>query len=201
MIARSDETKYHWRSFDENDQYLLSEQPIKTNLFDELYQIIDLHHPNIVSLKSFYHFENDIITITEFCSGTTLKQFMTSFPSHHLPEPLIRSFLHPLFKSISYLHQKGHLHSQLSPNSILLTPSPKLLPPGLSTYTHHLLSTDQLPLSSLLFLPPENLDSPSSQFTSAGDIWAMGVVMYVMVVGELPFVVRGREHTVKNIVS
>ncbi|WVQ76184.1 hypothetical protein IAR50_005844 [Cryptococcus sp. DSM 104548] len=125
-------------------------------------------------------------------------------------EGLIRRIFSELAKAVGWLHEVGVVHRDIKLENILFTTNPFTLPPtSTNSIPLHLLPPPNQPLIKLTDFGLSRFISPSSPLlaTRCGsesfaapeiimakpydgrqtDAWAMGVVLYGMVVGELPF--------------
>ena len=101
-----------------------------------------------------------------------------------------------MMHAISYLHSKGIVHRDLKLDNVMVdgleTGDPnkirvKLIDFGMSKFTHHGDSKINLTTyaGTLDFMAPEILEGLDYDLTC--DIWSMGVVLYMMMTGNMPF--------------
>jgi len=89
---------------------------------------------------------------------------------------------------LAAVHSRNVLHRDIKPTNILLTSDgvPKLADFGLAKHEEVVdATTTKRPLGTLRYLPPECLDGPSND--AAHDVYAMGLVLYELIVGEAAF--------------
>src|ERR1700761_1770542 len=80
-------------------------------------------HPNIVKVKNFIRENNTGYLITEFIDGKTLSDYLEQY-SHTFPDgAMFRQMLEPISDAIGYVHQRGKLHRDISPDNILVDKS------------------------------------------------------------------------------
>ena len=86
-------------------------------------------------------------------------------------------------QALTYLHRRGILHHDLKPENMLVSDGQvRLLDFGLSITLDQPHRADIS--GTLLYLPPEVLDG--APFTTAGDLYAIGVIAYQLLAGHLP---------------
>ena len=143
-----------------------------------------LDHPGIVKLYDFLEDENAFYMVIEYCGGGELFDFIIS--RNRVEEPLAKKFFKQISLSIGYLHSKNIVHRDLKPENLLLTENNtvKLIDFGLCS-TH----ADQ-PMTnrcgSAVYISPEALTRPAYMGQPA-DVWALGVILYALVDGSLPW--------------
>ncbi|KIR51091.1 CAMK protein kinase [Cryptococcus gattii Ru294] len=125
-------------------------------------------------------------------------------------EGFVRRVFSELVKAVGWLHEVGVVHRDIKLENILFTTNPFLLPPtSTSSIPLHLLPPTYQPLIKLTDFGLSRFISPASPllYTRCGsecfaapeiimgkpydgretDAWALGVVLYGLIVGELPF--------------
>ncbi|KIR25985.1 CAMK protein kinase [Cryptococcus deuterogattii LA55] len=125
-------------------------------------------------------------------------------------EGFVRRVFSELVKAVGWLHEVGVVHRDIKLENILFTTNPFLLPPtSTSSIPLHLLPPAYQPLIKLTDFGLSRFISPASPllYTRCGsecfaapeiimgkpydgretDAWALGVVLYGLIVGELPF--------------
>jgi serine/threonine protein kinase len=103
--------------------------------------------------------------------------------------------------AVHHAHQKGILHRDLKPSNILVSdqegrPLPKIIDFGLAKAMDERLSdAEQTRLGDVLgtpaYMSPEQLDPLSVDIDTRADIYSLGVTLYQLLAGRLPFVAKG----------
>lgn len=164
-------------------------QLIRENFFPHFDQEIRLglgfNHPNIIKIFDILYEKETIFAIMEYCRGGDLLQFINSNGPLHPFQ--IKYIFQDLLKSIQYIHNKNVSHGDIKPENILLDDhnSPKLADFGFC----HLHTSSKLlnsRIGSSLYASPELLSNePYDGIRS--DMWSLGVVLYAMAKGTLPW--------------
>ena len=176
---------------------ILNKENIKTAEDKELIRIeigiLKLcHHPNIVRLLD--HLENNdyIYIITEYIEGGTLGQYFKK-KKFNFSERQATSIMSQIANGVKYLHQYGIVHRDLKPDNIMITQQNdygviKIMDFGLSK----IVSPNERMVDgygTLSYVAPEVL--LRTPYNKEVDIWSLGVILFYMLSGRLPF--RGRK--------
>jgi serine/threonine-protein kinase len=145
-----------------------------------------LQHPNIATLYDFFEFEGRPSIVMEFVEGQSLAEILGL--RWRLPADEALGILRDIASAIAYVHEKGIVHRDIKPANIRLTPNGtvKVLDFGIAKDA----SVPGLTQTGLVVGTPQYL--APEQFTSGraspqSDVWALGVLLYEMVTGRLPF--------------
>ena len=148
----------------------------------EVYVLQALKHPNIVKYYDSIEDEHHLCIITEFWEGLTLNEFIRTYK--RLGERRAVKVVHQILKAIQYWHSKNISHRDLKPENIIVDDNNKvkLIDFGLSKLT----SQSQLKsiLGSPQYMSPE---ISTGVYTNKIDIWSIGVLLYEMISGEVPY--------------
>ena len=153
----------------------------------ELPIMLELHHPNIVELKSYYktkaencsddeYFLNCImeyvpVTLSKLISQNRKKK--TKFDNI-----LLKLFSFQMLKGIGYLHSLGICHRDIKPQNILIDPADFTLKICDFGCAKHLVKTESniAYICSRWFRPPE-LVLGATRYTTQVDVWSIGCVI------------------------
>lgn len=142
-------------------------------------------HPNIIRLEDAVLSDGKLYLVTELLAGGELFDYVVQKGT--LSEAEAAAMLRDLTSAIVYMHDKGIVHRDLKPENLLLTSSKqiKIIDFGLST----ILPEPDIQATSFLgtrgYLAPEMLKRQS--YTKAVDLWALGIIAYILLCGCLPF--------------
>ena len=150
------------------------------------------HHPNIVRLLD--HLENNdyIYIITEYIGGGTLGQYFKK-KKFNFSERQASNIMSQIASGVKYLQQYGIVHRDLKPDNIMITQQNdfgviKIMDFGLSK----IVSPNERLVDgygTLSYVAPEIL--LRTPYNKEVDIWSMGVILFYMLSGRLPF--RGKK--------
>ena len=167
----------------------LKKEGITSYHFSLLKQEVDIlsnmDHPNIV--KYFGIFEDDyfIHIVMEYLKGQDLSKIISLKNYTDFNENQMGQIIHQLLKALSFIHSKNIIHRDIKPENILFSDkrnifSLKLIDFGLATFQEQEKKTAGTPM----YMSPEMVEGNG---TYVSDIWSVGVVVYQMVTGKLPF--------------
>jgi DNA-binding response OmpR family regulator len=138
-------------------------------------------HPGVVGLVATVEEEGKFILIQEFVEGQTLGDLL----GEELPRPLVERLILQLIEVVAHAHQNRIIHRDIKPNNIILQPDGtlKLLDFGAAKILRDK-EIGATVVGSWPFMAPEQIMGQSER---RSDIWAIGVLMYLLYTGELPF--------------
>lgn len=144
-----------------------------------------LDHPNVVKVHEVLYRPKEIMLIMDYCSqGELFKHIVTFGP---MVDPELRNVFRQIVEGLNYIHHKNIAHRDLKPENILFDGNGgvKIADFGLchQTSANKLLCT---PCGSPYYAPPEIINNVPYD-GKAGDIWSLGVVLFTMATGKLPW--------------
>jgi len=146
------------------------------------------HHPNIVRLLD--HLENNdyIYIVTEYIEGGTLGNYFKK-KKFNFSERQATTIMSQIASGVKYLHQYGIVHRDLKPDNIMITQQNefgviKIMDFGLSKIISPSEKTVE-GYGTLSYVAPEVL--LRTPYNKEVDIWSMGVILFYMLSGHLPF--------------
>jgi len=144
-----------------------------------------LNHPNIVAVYDAVVDGDQRYIVMEFVPGGSLKKFCTE--TNLLPVRQAVLVIFKMCRALDYAFQNGVIHRDIKPANILLSERDdiKISDFGTAKISHATHTQIEGFLGSPAYMSPEqiNEESPSVQ----SDIYSLGVVMYELLTGKLPF--------------
>jgi tRNA A-37 threonylcarbamoyl transferase component Bud32 len=156
----------------------------------EAQAVAKLRHENILEIFDFSGVESEeSYIVTEFIDGQTLKEFVGEHPIRY---PEVGAMITvQVCRALSHAHSLGVLHRDVKPENIMIRNDGvvKLTDFGIAQMLDHqrLTVTGQL-LGSPAYMSPEHVEGGKLDFRT--DVFAVGIVLYQLATGELPF--RGK---------
>lgn len=146
-----------------------------------------LAHPHIIPIYDYAAFENQPYLVMQFVEGQTLKQRMRRQP---LTLDQVAIVLDAVAGALDYAHENDVLHRDVKPSNIMLDRAghPYLTDFGLARIAslgESTLSADMM-LGTPQYISPEQAQGLRN-LDSGTDIYSLGVVLYELVVGRVPF--------------
>ena len=168
---------------------------------NEINILSKVDHPNIIRLYEIFEDERYISLIMEFCQGGELFQKINDLAEkdQSFSEKEAVKIFKQLMSAVSYCHSQGICHRDLKPENILfLTKDPnspiKIIDFGLSKIFGEIKpimkgnkvekNIMSLRVGTAYYMSPEVLQG---NYDNKCDIWACGVILYIMLCGYPPF--------------
>ncbi|KAL1512420.1 hypothetical protein AB1Y20_005676 [Prymnesium parvum] len=142
-----------------------------------------MRHPHVVRLFEVFESAQRVHLCMEHVCGGTLYRHLTQHK--RLPEPEVRRLLRQLVGAVAYLHHRFIAHRDIKLENVLLDEmkNVKLIDFGFSVLTRTRL---KVACGSPAYTAPEILKAHEYDGRLA-DVWSLGVLTYVMLVGRFPF--------------
>lgn len=160
---------------------------------NEINILKNLSHPCIIKFVDIIrHGDGGASIILEFMAGGDLLNRIVNHPLKRLTEDQARGMFYQLTHALQYLHQKGITHRDIKPDNVLLLDNSDDTLVKLSDFGLSKVVTDGTVLKSLLGTPnyvaPEIINTTKlKEYNNKVDIWSMGVMLFAMLSGTLPF--------------
>ncbi|XP_062869725.1 serine/threonine-protein kinase PLK2-like [Trichomycterus rosablanca] len=156
-----------------------------------------LHHKHIVQF--YYHFEDkdNIYILLEHCSRRSLAHILKA--RKVLTEPEVRYYLRQIVSGLKYLHEQEILHRDLKLGNFFINEAMELKIGdfGLAAKLEPVENRRRTICGTPNYLSPEVLNKQGHGCES--DVWALGCVMYTMLLGRPPFETTNLKETYRCI--
>lgn len=166
--------------------HLLKDSTFMERFRNEAVLSAQLNHPNVATLYNLLHDRTDNLMVMELVDGFTIERLLTKHGKLSL-ETTFRIIVQAL-DGLQHAHNKGILHRDIKPANLMLTHEGgvKLMDFGIARLvgSQRLTRADRV-VGTLEYMAPELLNGAEPSVQS--DLYAMGVLMYEMLSGKMPF--------------
>ncbi|KAM3940849.1 maternal embryonic leucine zipper kinase [Leptodactylus fuscus] len=153
----------------------------------EIEAMKNLSHQHVCRLYHVIETPKKIFMVLEYCPGGELFDYIIA--KDRLTEEEARVFFRQIVSAVAYIHSQGYAHRDLKPENLLIDGDHnlKLIDFGLCAkpkggMDYHLMTC----CGSPAYAAPELIQG-KAYIGSEADIWSMGVLMYALMCGYLPF--------------
>lgn len=155
-----------------------------------------LNHPNIPKLVDFVINDGQLFLIMEYVKGMDLGKYLQA--NGPLNEDMTIHFFTMILDTIAYLHKQEILHLDIKPSNIMVTEGlgVKILDLGISAMVSEGENLKKK-CGSPSFMSPEQIRGEKLGFYT--DIYQIGVTLFNMITGKLPFVGSTQKEIFDNI--
>jgi len=143
-----------------------------------------LSHPHIVSIYDAVADDEASYIVMEYVDGSTLEQY--SRPEHLLPINKVIEIVFKCTKALDYAAKQGVIHRDIKPANIMLSGENDIKITDFGAAQTSATETTQITgIGSPAYMSPEQVKE--QQLSHQTDIFSLGVVLYQMLTGKLPF--------------
>lgn len=167
-------------------KHLLSEPWFKERIQNEIEINKILIHPNIIRMLDYSLEEDQPFIAFEYIQGKSLTRILEEKKRLPLNEAL--EYWVQMLEALDYAHQKGIVHRDLKPDNIMIDlekKQVKLTDFGISKKIDKTLNITQDFVGTPWYMSPEQIKN--QKVDNRSDIYSLGVIVYQMLTGKLPF--------------
>ena len=173
----------------------LQDNTNKTRMLLEAQAAAVINHPNICTIYEIDEVDDNIFIAMEFIEGQTLKTLIPPYPpllkgeSGGLFLDNILNYAIQIAEGLQAIHEKGMVHRDIKSDNILITDKGqvKIMDFGLVklSWAKEHITQSGTTLGTVAYMSPEQ--TRGGEIDNRSDIWSLGVILYEMITGQLPF--------------
>ncbi|MEG1846799.1 MAG: protein kinase, partial [Oscillospiraceae bacterium] len=167
------------------EEFLANEE-FRRRFKNESKAIAVLSHPNIVKVYDVSFGDRLQYIVMEYIEGITLKEYIEQQKIINWKEAV--HFVSQILKALQHAHDKGIVHRDVKPQNIMLLQDGtiKVTDFGIARFSRGDTKTmTEKAIGSVHYISPEQARGEITD--DKADLYSVGVVMYEMLTGELPF--------------
>ena len=164
----------------------MSDAQFRRRFTNESKAITMLSHNNIVDVYDVSLEGDALYIVMEYIDGITLKEYMEK--KGVLSDVEAIHFIKQILKGLAHAHERGIVHRDIKPHNILLLKNGtiKITDFGIARLTKFDTQTiSDMTIGSVHYISPEQASGDRTDERS--DIYSMGIILYEMLTGKLPF--------------
>merc|ERR1719431_1752602 len=158
-----------------------------------------LHHNKLINLHDAFEDEDEMVLIFEFLSGGELFERITA-DGYTMSEAEVINYMRQICEGLKHMHEKNIIHLDVKPENIMCqtksSTNIKLIDFGLATKLDPN-EIVKISTGTAEFAAPEIVERDPVGFYT--DMWAVGVLAYVLLSGLSPFAGDNDIETLKNV--
>lgn len=165
-----------------------SDDEFRKRFYNEAQAVAKLSQNNIVSIYDVCQDgDGPEYIVMELCEGVTLKDYLRK--KHHLTWQETLFFAQQVARALDHAHSRGIIHQDIKPQNIMLLRdgTAKVMDFGIASFANsqETRKVSSEAIGSVHYISPEQAKGITADFRT--DLYSLGVVMYEMLTGTLPF--------------
>jgi hypothetical protein len=169
-------------------EHYADDESVKSRFINEARILNDLRHPNIVEQKEFFQEGDHLVMVMEYVEGRSLDQMIGEEYGPIPHEKALPLFLQ-ILEGIAYAHSRGVIHRDIKPSNVLVSKDgqAKITDLGIAKIAGQKgLTRTGTQMGTLYYESPEQIRG-AKDVDHRADIYSLGMTLYEMLAGRLPF--------------
>ncbi|MBE6998799.1 MAG: serine/threonine protein kinase, partial [Ruminococcaceae bacterium] len=164
---------------------ILQDDELRSRFHAEAEAVAAMSHPNIVSIFDVSITKHMEYFVMELIDGITLKQYMQQ--RKILSEAELQLFISQILKALEHAHSRNIVHRDIKPQNVMILRdgTVKVTDFGIARMANHQQTVTQNAFGSVHYIAPEQ--AKGGMTDGRTDLYSVGIIMYEMLTGELPF--------------
>jgi eukaryotic-like serine/threonine-protein kinase len=191
---------------------LMNQPQFHARFLQEAQMMANLDHPSVIRIYDFNSQDEWLYMVMELMSAGSLSAYEANWADKKKAVPLNEALhlIAQVAEALAYAHQRGIIHRDIKPDNVLLKKLDQPEKPGqpalravvtdfglAKLQNENVLQTEpSLLLGTLPYVSPEQLEG--KMVDGRSDIYSLGIVLYKVVTGRLPFDVRTPAEAIKQ---
>uniref|UniRef100_A0A453J650 Protein kinase domain-containing protein n=1 Tax=Aegilops tauschii subsp. strangulata TaxID=200361 RepID=A0A453J650_AEGTS len=178
---------------------------VRRGILQEMSILGSLSHPNILRLINTIETGEKLFLVLEYCDGGDLEAYRQTHggPRNRLPEATARDFTRQLAEGLKVLRGERIVHRDLKPQNLLLSADGDAITLKIGDFGFaRSLMHENLAATfcgSPYYMAPEIWRG--DKYDAKADLWSVGVILFQLVTGELPFLGENRVELREKVLS
>jgi polo-like kinase 1 len=176
----------------------LTKSRAKQKLINEIKIHKSIQHEHIVNFEHYFEDANNVYILIELCHNQTLHELLRR--RKNLTELEVQYYIFQLVKCLQYLHGLKIIHRDLKLANLFISENMqlKLGDFGLATRIDFEGERKRTLCGTPNYTAPEILDGKTGHSFEV-DIWSIGIIVYILLIGRAPFEANNIKETYKRI--
>lgn len=170
-------------------RFVVHDPASRERLLREAQAVASIDHPNVCTVHEVEEADGFIFIVMAFLKGTPLDRVIAK---GRLPVKDVIEIAVQIARGLEAAHEKNIVHRDIKPANLMLAdtgsgaPLVRILDFGIAQWAEKTgLTQEGLTIGTISYMAPEQINQ--SRVDARADIWSLGVVMYQMLSGHLPF--------------
>ena len=183
------------------DKASMTKSSTKSKLKSEIKIHKSMSHINIVKFEHYFEDNENVYILLEICKNKTLNELLKR--RKIISELEMRYYLAQILSAVKYMHENKVIHRDLKLGNLFLGQNLmiKIGDFGLATKLEYDGERKHTVCGTPNYIAPEILENKHSGHSFEVDYWAIGVIVYTLLIGKPPFETEDVKETYKKITA